>query len=91
MALGKTWRNVWCSGWPARRALSSDELWRRRLSAREGKSGQNGTRERERVWVGLKMELVSWAGDVVGVLGVRACGSVAVHEEVGAEKGGPTA
>jgi hypothetical protein len=41
--------------------------------------------------VGLKMELVSWAGDVVGVLGVRACGSVAVHEEVGAEKGGPTA
>jgi hypothetical protein len=38
-ALGKTWRGVWCSGWAARWALSSDELWRRWLSMREGESG----------------------------------------------------
>jgi hypothetical protein len=48
-----------------------------------------GQGERELVWVGLKRELVSWAGDVAGVLDMRAHGSTVVREEGGADRGVP--
>lgn len=56
-ALRNTWHGVWSSWWLARRALFSDELGRRRLSAREDESGQIEAGEIERVRLGLKREL----------------------------------
>jgi hypothetical protein len=85
--LEKTWHDFWCFGWPARQALSSGELWRRRLSAREGESARNGAGERERVRAGLKRELRAWTGDMTGVLDMRACGSAKVRVEGGADRG----
>jgi hypothetical protein len=70
-------------------ARNSGERERREQSMREGELARSEVGQRVRGWAVLKRELGAWAGDVVGVLGVRARWSTAVHEEGGADRAIP--
>jgi hypothetical protein len=73
--LGEAWRSLRRARWPGKRARVSGGVWRRGLSAREGKAVRNeaggasaGTGE------ALRRELGAWAGVVAEKSGyVREC------------------
>jgi hypothetical protein len=77
-ALGEARRDVWSSGWTARRARFSGELGRWRLSARGAESGQNEVGEESGCGQGSKGSWGTWVGDMAGFLGGRARGSTTV-------------
>jgi hypothetical protein len=84
--LEKIWHRVWCSRRTARRALSSGKLWRRRLSAREGESGEMRQGRESGCQQGSKGSWGMLAGDVAGVLDMRTRGSAVAHGEDIADK-----